>query len=379
MKYRLLFALLCVGVLGACSKPVPKPDPVRSVKTVRVQPQTAQVSQEFAGEVRARTESRLGFRVGGKITRRNAEVGSAVMAGQVLAQIDPQDLKLGHEAATAGFVAAGVNLDQAQADYRRFKDLLEKGFISAAELERRESVVKSAQAQFDQARAQARAQGNQAGYATLVADASGVITGIEAEPGMVVAAGTPVLRLAHNGPRDVVFSVPEDQVAAIKALGATPGAFKIRLWGDTGPAHAATLREIAAAADAVTRTFLVKADIGNIRGVRLGQTATVYVELPRIAGITRLPLSALREEQGKSAVWVVDEATMTVSLRPVQVTGTQGNEVIIGAGLNPQQVVVTAGVHVLEPGQKVKLFAQTGAVALTEAAGAAPTLQRGAN
>ena len=379
MKYRLLFALLCVGVLGACSKPVPKPDPVRSVKTVRVQPQTAQVSQEFAGEVRARTESRLGFRVGGKITRRNADVGSAVMAGQVLAQIDPQDLKLGHEAATAGFVAAGVNLDQAQADYRRFKDLLEKGFISAAELERRESVVKSAQAQFDQARAQARAQGNQAGYATLVADASGVITGIEAEPGMVVAAGTPVLRLAHNGPRDVVFSVPEDQVAAIKALGATPGAFKIRLWGDTGPAHAATLREIAAAADAVTRTFLVKADIGNIRGVRLGQTATVYVELPRIAGITRLPLSALREEQGKSAVWVVDEATMTVSLRPVQVTGTQGNEVIIGAGLNPQQVVVTAGVHVLEPGQKVKLFAQTGAVALTEAAGAAPTLQRGAN
>ncbi len=379
MNYRLLFALLCAGVLGACSKPVPKPDPVRSVKTVRVQPQTAQVSQEFAGEVRARTESRLGFRVGGKITRRDADVGSAVMAGQVLAQIDPQDLKLGHEAATAGFVAAGVNLDQAQADYRRFKDLLEKGFISAAELERRESVVKSAQAQFDQARAQASAQGNQAGYARLVADASGVITGIEAEPGMVVAVGTPVLRLAHNGPRDVVFSVPEDQVAAIKALGATPGAFKIRLWGDTGPAHAATLREIAAAADAVTRTFLVKADIGNIRGVRLGQTATVYVELPRIAGITRLPLSALREEQGKTAVWVVDEATMTVSLRPVQVTGTQGNEVIIGAGLNPQQVVVTAGVHVLEPGQKVKLFAQTGAVALTEAAGAAPTLQRGAN
>lgn len=379
MNYRLLFALLCVGVLGSCSKPVPKPDSVRSVKTVRVQPQTAQVSQEFAGEVRARTESRLGFRVGGKITRRDADVGSAVMAGQVLAQIDPQDLKLGHEAATAGFVAAGVNLDQAQADYRRFKDLLEKGFISAAELERRESVVKSAQAQFDQARAQASAQGNQAGYATLVADASGVITGIEAEPGMVVAAGTPVLRLAHNGPRDVVFSVPEDQVAAIKALGATPGAFKIRLWGDTGPAHAATLREIAAAADAVTRTFLVKADIGNIRGVRLGQTATVYVELPRIAGVTRLPLSALREEQGKTAVWVVDEATMTVSLRPVQVTGTQGNEVIIGAGLNPQQVVVTAGVHVLEPGQKVKLFAQTGAVALTEAAGAAPTLQRGAN
>ena len=377
MTRRLLLALLCAGALGACSKPVPQMDPIRAVKTIRVLPQTAQASQEFAGEVRARTESRLSFRVGGKITRRDAQVGSAVVVGQVLAQLDPQDLKLSHEAATAGFVAARVNLEQAQADYRRFKDLLEKGFISAAELERRESGVKSAQAQFDQARAQANAQGNQAGYATLTADASGVVTGIDAEPGMVVTAGTPVLRLAHNGPRDVVFAVPEDQVAAIKALGAAPGAFKIRLWGDSGPAHAATLREIAAAADAVTRTFLVKADIGTIRGVRLGQTATVYVELPRIAGITRLPLSALREERGKTAVWVVDEATMTVSLSPVQVTGTQGNEAIIGAGLNPQQVVVTAGVHVLEPGQKA--FAQTGAVALSEATGAAPTSPRGAN
>ncbi len=379
MNYRILPAVALFALLAACSKPAPKADPVRAVKTVRVQAQSAQATQEFAGEVRAKTESRLGFRVGGKITRRDADVGSAVAAGQVLAQLDSKDLQLGQDAAAAGFVAARVTLEQAQADYRRFKDLLDKGFISAAELERRESVVKSAQAQFDQAKAQASAQGNQTGYATLVADASGVITGIDAEPGMVVAAGTPVLRLAHNGPRDVVFSVPEDQVAAIKALGATPGAFKVRLWGETGLAHPATLREIAAAADPVTRTFLVKADIGNIRGVRLGQTATVVVELPRVAGITKLPLSALREELGKSAVWVVDEASMTVALRPVQVLGTQGNEVVIGAGVSPQQIVVTAGVHVLEPGQKVKLFAQPGAVAAADATGGPAPVQRGTN
>jgi RND family efflux transporter MFP subunit len=390
MHSRIPFALICLGLVVACSEQVPKADPIRAVKTLRVTSQTAQGSQEFAAEVRARTESRLGFRVGGKITRRNVEVGSAVTAGQVLAQLDPRDLQLGHEAATAAFVAAQVNLEQATADYRRYKDLLDKGFISSAELERRESVVRSAQAQFDQTKAQASAQGNQTGYAALVADASGVVTGIDAEAGMVVAAGTPVLRLAHDGPRDVVFSVPEDQVGAIKALGTSPGAFKVRFWGETGPAHAATLREVAAAADAVTRTFLVKADIGTIRGVRLGQTATVFVELPRVAGILTLPLSALREEypqadasrrpppvgvaetsggrafpqeQGKSAVWVVDEATMTVSLRPVQVAGTQGNEVIIGAGLAAGQIVVTAGAHVLEPGQKVKLYGQAGAVA----------------
>ena len=379
MNHQIFLMIACAALLGGCSKPVPKADPVRAVKTVRVQSQTTQATQEFAAEVRAKTESRLGFRVGGKITRREVDIGSAVSAGQVLARLDPKDLQLGQDAAAAGFVAAQVNLDQAQADYRRFKDLLEKGFISAAELERRESVVKSAQAQFDQAKAQASAQGNQTGYAALVADASGVITGIDAEPGMVVAAGTPVLRLAHNGPRDVVFSVPEDQVTAIKALGATSGAFKIRLWGEAGPVHAATLREIAAAADPVTRTFLVKADIGSIRGVRLGQTATVYVELPRVAGVTKLPLSALREEQGKTAVWVVDEATMTVALRPVQVLGTQGNEVVIGSGLNPQQIVVTAGVHVLEPGQKVKLFTQPGAVAAADATSRVAAPQRGTN
>ncbi|MEQ1804216.1 MAG: efflux RND transporter periplasmic adaptor subunit [Burkholderiaceae bacterium] len=377
MNHRILPVIALLALLAACSKPVPRADPVRAVKTVRVQAQSAQATQEFAGEVRAKTESRIGFRVGGKITRRDVDVGSAVAAGQALAQLDPKDLQLGHEAAAAGFVAARVNLEQAQADYRRFKDLLDKGFISAAELERRESVVKSAQAQFDQAKAQASAQGNQTGYATLVADASGVITGIDAEPGMVVAAGTTVLRLAHNGPRDVVFSVPEDQVAAIKALGATPGAFKVRLWGETAPAHAATLREIGAAADPVTRTFLVKADIGNIKGVRLGQTATVVVELPRVAGITKLPLSALREDLGKTSVWVVDETSMTVALRAVQVLGTHGNEVVIGAGVSPQQIVVTAGVHVLEPGQKVKLFAQPGAVAA--ATGSAAPAQRGTN
>jgi membrane fusion protein, multidrug efflux system len=379
MRHTIVLAVACAWVLVACSKPVPKAEPVRAVKTVRVQSQSLQSTQEFAAEIRAKSESRLGFRVGGKVTRRNVDVGSAVVAGQVLAQLDPRDLQLGHAAATAGFVAAQVNLEQAQADYRRFKDLLEKGFISAAELERRDSVVKSAQAQFDQAKAHASAQGNQTGYAALVADASGVITGIDAEPGMVVAAGAPVFKLAHDGPRDVVFSVPEDQVAAIKALGAAPGAFKVRLWGESAAGHAATLREIAAAADAVTRTFLVKADIGHIRGVRLGQTATVLIELPRIAGVTKLPLSALREERGVTSVWVVDEASMTVSLKPVQVAGTQGNEVVIQDGLAANQIVVTAGVHVLEPGQKVKLYAAPGAVASADSSRSAAQPQRGAN
>ncbi len=289
----------------------------------------------------------------------------------MLAQLDPQDMQLSQQAARAAMTAAQVNQDQAVADFKRFRELKEQGFISAAELERRETTLKAAQAGFDQARAQSSMQGNQASYSTLLADAPGVITGVEGEPGMVVAAGTWVVRLAHDGPRDVVFAVPEDKVALIKALAAQPGAFKVRLWGDKGETLPATIREIGASADPVTRTFSVKADIGAAAAVALGQTATVLVELPRTAGVTKLPLSALKEEQGRSVVWLVDRSTMTVKLQAVQVAGADGNDAVISAGLAPGQVVVTAGVHVLSPGQKVKFYVDPG-VAPAASAPAAP-------
>jgi membrane fusion protein, multidrug efflux system len=344
--------------------------PSHAVRTVTVAPQTAGGVHEYAGEVRARTESRLGFRVGGKIVRREADLGDSVRAGQVLAQLDPQDLKLGQEAAKAALSAAQVNLDQAGADFKRFKELRDQGFISSAELERRETALKAAQAQMEQARAQNSVQGNQATYASLVADARGVITAVEAEPGMVVAAGAPVLRLAHDGPRDVVFAVPEDKVALVKQLSAVPGRFKVRLWGSDEQTLPATIREISAAADPVTRTFLVKADVGNA-AVKLGQTATVLLELPQTAGVTKLPLSALKEEQGKTVVWVVDRASMTVTPQPVQVAGAEGNDAVIAGGLQPGQVVVTAGVHVLNPGQQVKFYIDPGAPSASAVAASA--------
>jgi RND family efflux transporter MFP subunit len=168
--------------------------------------------------------------------------------------------------------------------------------------------------------------------------------------------------LAHDGPRDVVFAVPEDKVDLVKALAAQPGRFKVRLWGGTDAPLPATIREISAAADPMTRTFLVKADIGSTvaNNVRLGQTATVLMELPQVAGVTKLPLSALREEQGRSAVWLVDRSSMTVRSQDVKLAGADGNEAVIIAGLAPGQVVVTAGVHVLSPGQKVKFYVDPG-------------------
>ena len=204
-----------------------------------------------------------------------------------------------------------------------------------------------------------------------MADAKGVITAVEAEPGMVVAAGTPVLRLAHDGPRDVVFAVPEDKLALIRQLAAVPGRFSVKLWGEDSTALPASIREISAAADPVTRTFLVKADVGKAP-VKLGQTATVRVELPQTAGVTKLPLTALKEEQGRSIVWLVDRQSMTVRAQAVQVAGADGNDAVITGGLQAGQVVVTAGVHVLNPGQTVKFYVEPGASAAASAASATP-------
>lgn len=353
---RLLPLLLVATLLVACTRPQPSPEPVRAVRTMTVQAGIAGGSHEYAAEVRARTESRLGFRVGGKLVRRPVNVGDAVRAGQVLAQLDPQDLRLGQDAARAAVQAAEVNAALAAAELRRYTGLRDQGFISSTELERRDTAAKAAQSQLEQARAQAGIQTNLSAYATLTADAAGVVTAVEAEPGMVVGAGTPIVRLAWDGARDLAFAVPEDRVGSIRALLGRAGGLKFRLWANSGELLPATVREVSAAADPATRTFAVKADAGKA-ALRLGQTATVVIELPPVAGIAKLPLTAVMEHQGRSAVWVLDPATMTVKVQPIAVAGAEGGELVVAGGLTPGQQVVTAGVHVLTPGQKVKLYA----------------------
>jgi membrane fusion protein, multidrug efflux system len=355
----LLAALgVALGVAG-CSRPEAAPEPVRAVRTITVSAGDVAASVEYAGEVRARTESRLGFRVAGKMTSRSAELGQRVKAGQLLASMDPQDLRLAQESALAAVRSAQVNADLAQADFQRYKDLREQGFIGAAELDRRETTLRAARAQLDQAKAGAAVQSNQAGYSQLLAPAAGVVTAIEAEPGAVLAAGTPVLRIAHDGPRDVVFAVPEDGVAAIRSLQGRAGVLAVRTWGSVTTTGAATLpatvREVAAAADPSTRTFLVKADVGGA-AVQLGQTTTVLLPHGARGNAIRLPLAAVMQQQGRTSVWLLDRGTMTVKAQPIEVGGADGNSVLVAGGLSPGQTVVSAGVHVLTPGQKVKLY-----------------------
>lgn len=359
-------------VLAGCSKAPPAEEPVRAVRTLTVQPGALSLQHEYAAEIRARTESRLSFRVPGKLVARAASLGEHVAAGKPLARLDAGDLALGQQAAQAALRAAEVQRAQADAEFKRFKELRDQGFISGLELERRESALKAAQAQVEQAQAQLSLQANQTGHTVLTAQVSGVITSVDAEPGAVLAAGMPVVRLAHDGPRDAVFSVPEDRVEAVRALLGKPGALKLRLWGGADEALPATVRELAASADPMTRTYLVKADVGSA-AVRLGQTATVLVAAPVSASI-KLPLQAVFGQGGQSAVWLVDRATMTVRQQPITVKGAEGNLVIVGTGVKPGDVVVTAGVHALANGQKVRWYDEPPPAA---AAGTASTAAKG--
>jgi membrane fusion protein, multidrug efflux system len=360
-------AALC---LSACSRQEAVQEPVRAVKLLTVGGATLNVQGEYAAEVRARVESRLGFRVGGKLVQRQAEVGQRVNAGQLLAQIDAQDYQLGAQAAQAQAVAAQTQRDLALSDFKRYEALKAQNFISGAELERREATLKAAEATLAQAKAQARAQSNQAGYAHLTATAPGVVTAVEAEIGQVVSAGQPVVRLAHDGPRDAVFSVSEQAVLVFK-----PGQDMQAVLASTGQVFKGRVREVGASADPVTRTYVVKLALDKAEKLPLGATLNVLAaQLPGSqAGALKLPTSALRQDGSATAVWVLDEATMTVRSQSVEVGAIDGNEVVIASGLKAGQKVVSAGVHVLTAGQKVSEY---GAVAQPAAAAASNAVQR---
>ncbi len=361
---KILPLIVSLLFFNGCSQQAVGPEPERAVRTLVVKTEATGLSREYAAEIRARIESRLSFRVPGKLLERKVNLGDQVKAGQLLARLDAQDLLLAQAAAQAGLQAATINRDLLRADYKRYVELREQGFISAAELDRRDVALKAAQAQLDQAQAQASAQGNLTSYARLLADVAGLVTGVDAEPGMVVPAGASILRVAQDGSRDVVFSVPEDQLPVLRAAANRPEGLQIKLWSDP-PAQAArtvTLREVSAAADPVTRTFLVKADAGR-NDVKLGQSATVILRLQSVDSLIKLPLTALMQQKGQTMVWLLDSASMTVKQQVVQVGAAAGNEVVIAAGLLPGQELVVAGVHTLTSGQKVKRYQVSAAAA----------------
>jgi multidrug efflux system membrane fusion protein len=361
--------LLSLALIAGCTKKVEKTEDIRPVRAIQAKLEGSEVLTEFSGEVRARVESRLGFRVPGKIVARKVELGTVVKRGQVLMQLDPQDLLLGQAQAKAGLAAAESNRDLAKAEFRRYQELREKNFVAQAVLEAKETAYKAAQASFEQAKAGFSNQSNQAGYASLTADVDGVVTFIEAEVGQVVAAGTPVVRIAKSGDVDVVVGIPEDKINTIRSM---PDV-KVRLWANTQEVYTAKLRELSPIADPVTRTFVAKIGLPETaKNVRLGMTANVSFGMKNPQAMIRLPLTALFQEKNVSSVWIVESGA--VRLVPVQVGATVAEDVLIASGIQSGQIVVTGGVNLLKAGQKVRILgdetAQTSGASSVSAAAA---------
>jgi len=346
-----VYITVVCAALAACSKPVDKTEDIRPVRVVVLASSDIDVHAEFAGEVRARFESRLGFRVGGKIVSRKVDVGTLVKRGQVLMALDPQDLQLSQAQAMAALRSAETSRDLAQADVQRYRELRGKNFVSQAVLDEKESGLKAAQASVDAQQALYRGQANQANYATLTADVDGVVTQVDAEVGQVVAAGTPVVQVARAGDKEIVIGLPEDQVESLRKLSDV----QVRLWADPGRSVAGKIREISPVADPATRTYTAKVTIpDSLAEARLGMTAVVQFASRTATPQIKVPLTALFHEKATTSVWLVENGV--VRLVPVTVVGAAGNELVLGSGVKPGQTVVTAGVNLLKPGQKVKIL-----------------------
>ena len=349
---RAAFVLVASLLLAACSPPAPTGEDVRPIRAVTVSPLAASTAAELAGEVKPRVETRVGFQVTGRIARRLVDVGQTVREGQTLATLDPADYQLGLAAARAQVAAAQVDRDQQRLDYKRFEELSRQGFISGAELERRKASLDAADARLSQALAQADVSGNQAAYSTLRAPAEGVVTGIDAEAGQVVAAGQSVVRIARNGEKEVLVSIPEGQLEALRQITEV----RVRMWASDRELRG-KVREIAPMADPSTRTYPARVTlIGAPGSVALGMSATVSFVAPLPSSVITLPLQSLFKEGETTFVWLLDRREMTVKRSPIKLASVSGNDVVIASGVAPGDTVVTAGVHLLKPGQKVKLL-----------------------
>ena len=346
-----LAATCAVTLLAGCSKPVEKAEDIRPVRAIRLAADNVDVVAEFAGDVRARIESRLGFRVGGKIVARKVDVGTVVKRGQILMQLDPRDLQLAQAQSNAGLKAAESNRDLARAELRRYQELRDKNFVSQAVLDGKETAFKAAQASYEQAAAGYQNQSNQAGYTTLVSDVDGVVTSIDAEVGQVVAAGAPVVRVADLGEKEIVIGIPEDKVNTLRQITDV----RVRIWANPNGIIPGKIREISPIADPATRTFTAKVSIPTAPAdVKLGMTAYVTFAAKTPNAMIKVPLTALFQEKAATAVWVVENGA--VRLVPVRVAGPAGNDILIAAGVSPGQTIVTAGVNLLKPGQKVSIL-----------------------
>jgi membrane fusion protein, multidrug efflux system len=351
-KPRILWAALIAATVMGCDKPAPPTPQARPVRTVTVGRVAEGETVSLTGHVRAKNQVGLAFRLDGRMIERPVNVGDVLTAGQVVGKLDPEIQQNALRSAQGIRASLQAQLIDARLTFGRQQALVEEQATPRARFDEARQRLESIQAQVDAAQAEVRIAEEQLSYTVLLADAPGAVTAVGAEPGEVVRAGQMVVQLARQGGRDAVFDVPEQ----LNRTGPRDPLVQIALTNDPTVRATGRVREVAPQADATTRTFQIKVGIIDPpQGMELGSTVTGHIKLSAPPGV-EIPASALTQANGRPAVWVVDPESQTVTLRSVDVLRYDPLTVVISQGLETGEVVVTAGVQVLRPGQKVRLL-----------------------
>jgi len=348
-----LCVLALLAVLAGCRRAEEPPPPeVRPVRTMTVIKLAAGQTVSLTGTVQAQTEVNYAFRIDGRMIDRPVRVGDAIRPGQLLARLDASNEEASLASARAQLASARAQAVEQRNNFNRQKTLLEQRFISQAAFDQITANLQSAEANVTSAQSQVELAQNRVSYTRLSADAPGTVAAVGAEPGEVVPAGRMVVQAARKEGRDAVFDVP----AQIKDRAPANPDITVALTTDPNVAAKGRVREVSPRADPVTGTFQVRVGlIDPPAGLRLGSTVTGNMKMDTASAI-EIPGSALVRQGGQTAVWIVDTKTSTVSQRPIRVASHDADRVVIAGGLEPGDVVVTAGVQALHPGQRVRLL-----------------------
>jgi RND family efflux transporter MFP subunit len=359
-------------LLTACSEPPAPAAIVKPVFVTTVTPTNSAQSRSFTSVIRARVETELGFRTGGKVVERLVEVGGSVKAGQVLARLDPADYQLAVKAAADQVQAASVDAQQAASDEARFRRLLADGSVGAADHERQKARADAAAARLDQANRQLELARNREAYATLVAPYAGVVTTLRFERGQVVAEGQPVLSLARDGEREIVAELPEDWVGRARSLVATAAP-----WNDPKSQVRLVLRELSPQASVQGRTYRARYSASPesrepVAALPLGSTMQLTLSAPQAGPATAvLPVSALVKGSGPAGVWTVNAKGSGLVFTPVQVMAIDDATVQV-RGLATGSKVVSVGAQKLDAGTAVRAIERTPDAATATVAKSSP-------
>lgn len=344
---------LALLLLAGCEDAAPPPAPeIRPVRVIAAERSAGGDVVSLTGTVQAEAQVNLAFRIDGRMVERLVNVGDTVRPGQVVARLNRDNEENGLRAARASLVAARGQLREAENNYWRQGQLLREGFTTRVRFDQAAQQLQTIRSAVDAAEAQVSIAETRLGYTELVSDVAGSVTSRGAEPGEVVQPGRMILRIARTEGRDAVFDVP----AQVKDQAPANPLITVNVTGQPQIRAEGRVREVSPQADAVTGTFQVRVGLAEPPAeMRLGSTVTGQMRLGATPGIS-IPASALTRAERGPAVWVVDPASETVSLRPVELVRHDPGHVIVGQGLQPGEIIVTAGVQTLRPGQKVRLL-----------------------